>query len=138
MEHHRLRSRQYHHWHHYRELNTVLCLSVLAFRQLWVVMSNHLNGERSRMESISKQKPVFNTPVLEGIYNMNVSGLRQKLDSQDSPKSPKFQKPNPASWNGSSVFKRSLVSTLIHSIFKADKEIVTIDFGNVLNFFIKI
>lgn len=108
---------------------------------LWIVMSNYLNGHQTVLDTISQQMLLFNKPVLQGISNMDVSGLRLKLDSQEvvtDIETPPLTKQLTSTWND--IDLTLLTSTLLKSFFWADDEQTpkskeTIDLQTILSFY---
>lgn len=108
---------------------------------LWIVMSNYLNGHQSVRDTISQQMLHFNVPVLQGISNMDVSGLRLKLDSQDilsDSETPPLTKQMTSAWND--IDPTLLTSTLLKSFFLASDEQTpkgkdAVDLKTILSFY---
>lgn len=110
---------------------------------LWIVMSEYLNGEQSVLETISQQMPNFNVPVLQGITNLDVSGLRLKLDSQNivmGTQTLSLSRQKPLASNDIGEITTPFTSTLIKGFFMASEEGPqksndTLDLANILRFY---
>lgn len=89
---------------------------------LWLVMSNYLHGSRPVLDTVARQKKGFLVPVLHGIANMDVNGMRQKLDSPDV-QALFLPPPGPAmSWNSTGRLRSPLTTTFIKSFFRTSNE----------------
>lgn len=110
---------------------------------LWAVMANYLNGHQLVLNTISQQLESFNVPVLQGISDMDVSGLRTKLDSVDTRSktgAPVLTRQRPISWNATAKATSSLTSSLLRGFFLANDESNrksndTVDLNKILQFY---
>lgn len=96
---------------------------------LWIIMRNYVNGGKPIVESVKRQIPALKVPVLPGIPDMDVSGVRQKLDSQ--PVTVTGTR-NAASWNDTSL---SVPWIRIFFLNPQTKKNDTLDFRMIFKFY---
>lgn len=110
---------------------------------LWAVMANYLNGHQLVLHTISQQLESFNVPVLQGISDMDVTGLRTKLDSVDTRSktgAPVLTRQKSISWNATAKATSSLTSSLLRGFFLSNdgsnrKSNDTVDLNKILQFY---
>lgn len=85
---------------------------------LWIVVNNLLNDDEPMAENIDKLASRLETPVLEGITNVDVDRIRKKLDSKSQSKTGDHY---------FSSLKESIVPSILSSFFSVSNSSNTIE-----------
>lgn len=97
---------------------------------LWIVVNNLLNDGTPIFESIDNLKFDLQTPVLEGVPNMDLKGIRQRIDEKDSSHIQLNQTGTPMK----NMLDR-LVPTLVKSMFAPKVEKPGASARNIIKFY---